>query len=308
MVLFSAASEADQVLAKQKFLLVRRDKTEQFINHLLNKNKAYKDVTLNIDSLHKLIGDSIDEELVVDEGPGGDLITAAHADEDRVNNGIIGSSTTSLSSSGLFHFSKHNPKEPTCVEEICSNTNNHLRYLRVVNSNNYLNESDQLFYGSAFPHLFPYGIGTPNCERPVRVSVEDGLKHLLSLSDRKFGQDDVFVLSSFDRVARSKAVLNMYIKLRSDLSCASRAVEVSRDEMVALVQHNKDVKKAIRSGRQVPHVPVELQNASRVLRSVESVASSTYGTVDERKKMKTIVRGYTQVIFVCIECVVYITY
>ena len=171
-----------------------------------------------------------------------------------------------------------------------------------------MNESDRLFYGSAFPHLFPYGIGTPNCERPVRVSVEECLNNLLCLSGRKFGQDDVFVLSGFDRVARSKAVLNMFIKLKSDLSCASTAVEVSKDEMVALVQHNIDVKKAIRGGRQVPEVPADLRNASRVLRSVESVASSTYGTVDERKKMKTIVRGYTQVIFVCIECVVYITY
>ena len=58
----------------------------------------------------------------------------------------------------------------------------------------------------------------------------------------------------------------------------------------------------------MPVVPAELRNASRVLRSVESVASSTYGTVNERKEMKTIVRGYTQVIFVCIEFIIYITY
>ena len=132
------------------------------------------------------------------------MITSAHAGEDRVNNGIIGRSTTSSLSSGLFHFSIHNPKEPTCVEEVCSNSNNHIRYLRVVSSNNYLNESDRLFYGSSFPHLFPYGIGSPNCERPVRMSVEEGLKYLLSISDRKFEQDDVFFPSSFDRVGRSK--------------------------------------------------------------------------------------------------------
>ena len=76
---------------------------------------------MNVGSLEALIGDTIDEELVVDEGPSEDLITAAHADEDRVNNGIIGSSTTTSSSSGLFHFSKHNAKEPTCVEEVCNN-------------------------------------------------------------------------------------------------------------------------------------------------------------------------------------------
>ena len=84
MVLFSAASESDQLLAKQKFLLVRRDKTEQFIRHLLDNNKAYENMSLNIDSLNELTGDTVNEDLVVDEGPGGDLITAAHADEDRV--------------------------------------------------------------------------------------------------------------------------------------------------------------------------------------------------------------------------------
>ena len=55
----------------------------------------------------------------------------------------------------------------------------------------------------------------------------------------------MFVLSSFDRVARSKTVLNVIIKLKSDLSSASRDVEVLQDEMVALVQHNKDFRKVI---------------------------------------------------------------
>ena len=81
----------------------------------------------------------------------------------------------------------------------------------------------------------------------------------------------------------------MFTKLISDVGAASRAVKVSQDEMVALLQHNKDVKKAIRVGRQIPEVPADLLNASRVLRSVESIASSTYGTVDEREKIKTIV-------------------
>ena len=91
------------------------------------------------------------------------------------------------------------------------------------------------------------------------MSVEEGLKHLLSLSDRKFGKDDIFVLSGFDRLARSKAVARMYTKLKSDTRTAADAVEVTKKEMIALLCYNKGVKKALRSGRICPQIPSNLK-------------------------------------------------
>jgi hypothetical protein len=301
MVVFSGATAKDQIDAKQKYVRVRHQTAMQFVDHLISKNVAYtgeldgKTTSKNDDLLHGMGESVIDEDLVIDEGLEGNLINKAYSDTDRVSDGVFGSTTSIDSSSGLFHFSKVSPKVPTTVEEVSGNTQSNLKHLRVVNSNFYLEESDPSYYGSAFPHLFSYGIGTPNCKRPVCVSVEEGLKHLLSLSDRKFGTDDVFVLAGFDRLARSKAVARMYIKLKSDARTAADAVEVTKEQMIALLNHNKEVKKALRSGRICPHIPDDLKNARRVLRSVESVASSTYGTEEERLKMRAIVHGYTQV-------------
>jgi hypothetical protein len=256
---------------------------------------AYKSTQKNKDLLDGMDDNVINEELVEDEGIDGNLIHKAYGDTDRVSDGVSGSSTSMESSSGLFHFSKASTKIPTTVEEVSCNSKSNLKHLRVVNSNSYLQESDPSYYGSAFPHLFSFGIGTPNCERPVRVSVEEGLCHLLSISDRKFGKDDVFVLSGFDRIARMKAVSRMYLKLKLNASTAADAIEVTKEQMIALVQYNKEVKKSLRCGRKIPMLPDNLRSANRVLRSVENVASSTYGTEEERLEMKGIVHGYTQV-------------
>ena len=295
MVVFSGANPVDMEVAKKMYVLVRRKECEMFAKHLLEKSASYQTTSPNPDFLEEMKYFDMNEKLVEDEGVEGNLIHMAYSDADRVTDGFNGSSTPLDSSSGLFHLSKSVAKVPTTVEEVSSNSQSSIKHLRVVNSNYFIEESDLTFYGSAFPHLFPYGIGSPNCERPVRVSVEEGLKHLLSLADRKFGKDDVFVLAGFDRVARCKAVARMYVKLKSDPSSAADAVEATRNQMVALLNHNKEVKKALRSGRNCPQIPIELKTASRVLRGVESVASSTYGTEEERLKMRSIIHGYTQV-------------
>ena len=297
MVVFSGANPKDQDLAKTKFVLVRHKKCEDFVTHQLNKNVAYKTTVKNEELLNELNtkDENVLEDFVEDEGIEGNLINMAFDDTDRVSDGILGCSTSVELSSGLFHFSKADVKIPTTVEEVKCNSKSVLKHLRVVNSNYHIEETDPHYYGSAFPHLFSYGIGTPNCERPVQVSLEEGIKHLLLLSDRKFGKDDVFVLASLDRLARTKSIGRMYIKLKSNASCAADAVEATKDEMIALLHHNKIAKKALRSGRMCPQIPNNLMSASRVLRSVESVASYSYGTEEERLKMKGIVHGDTQV-------------
>ena len=295
MVVFSGANPIDKEVAKNMYVLIRRKECEKFAKHLLDKSTAYETTYPNKELLEQMKAMEMNENLVQDEGVDGNLIHMAYSDSDRVSDGFNGSSTSIESSSGLFNLSKESANVPTTVEEVSCNSQSTIKHFRVINSNFYIEESDVTYYGSAFPHLFPFGIGTPNCERPIRVSVEEGLKHLLSLSDRKFGKDDIFVLAGFDRVARCKAVSRMYIKLKSDPSSAADAVEVTKTQMLALINHNKEVKRALRSGRNCPQIPSDLKTANRVLRGVESVASSTYGTEEERLKMKSIIHGYTQV-------------
>ena len=170
-----------------------------------------------------------------------------------------------------------------------------MKHLRVINSNMYLKESDVHYYGSSFPHLFPCGCGSPNCVRQVNVSVEEGLKHLLMLHNRKFGQDDVFTLSSFDRIARKTCCTSLYIKMKRDTTMPTNVMNVTKEQMVTLLAHNLHVKKSLKCGYNIPSIPSNLINAQKVLKSIESVTGSSYGTEEEKLKMKSIVHGYTQV-------------
>ena len=296
MVIFSAATLDDKELAKKKYVLVRKQKTHDFLLHLIAYNSSYKPLgEPNSEFIDSMDDARILDELVEDDGDDGQLIKAAEYDTDRVHNGSSGLSNNIVLSSGMFHICHDGVADPVTIDDLAINENGNLQKLRVINSNNYLSESDPSYYSSAFPHLFPYGIGTPNCYRDVRVSVEESLRHLITLNDRKFAQDDVFVLAGFDRIARRKATNRLYIKLKSEPSVISAAVDVSKEQMGALLQHNKVVKQAIRTGRAIPNVPNDLVYADRVFKSIQSVAGWTYGTNEERKKMSRIVIAYRQV-------------
>ena len=118
---------------------------------------------------------------MLSKSPDGSLIQQAYTDTDRVNCGNNDFSSTVESSSGLFYLSQSKIEEPKTLFEYTNTGNDSMKHLRVINSNMYLSESDDHYYGAAFPHLFPYGRGTPNCSTQVTTSVEQGLMHLSML-------------------------------------------------------------------------------------------------------------------------------
>ncbi len=61
-------------------------------------------------------------------------------------------------------------------------------------------------FAKLFPHLFPFGHGHPGTDRRVSVSLQQCKKHYLSISSRRFAQDDTFPLIAFDIVSRKRAM------------------------------------------------------------------------------------------------------
>jgi hypothetical protein len=289
MVLFSRASEQDKVESKKKFINVRGVKVESFQQWLIRVNTSYKNVSIDHDVVRDLPEDGNLEELIEDEGDDGTLITAVTGDTDRVNTTSMGIGEAHESTSGMFNLLDEG------VNYVPMPVKDNKHHVHVQNSQTLLKNTDPIYYGAAFPHLNPYGIGTPNCKRSNPVSMEAGLAHQLRMTDRKYGQDSFYVLAGFNAIATRKAFKYLNVLIHCKPGTISLASTVTLQEMTALMIYNNNADKARRCGRRVPDVPQNLNSADKVYRSVETAGSHSFGSNGERKIMTKSVEGYCQV-------------
>jgi hypothetical protein len=176
-----------------------------------------------------------------------------------------------------------------------SNVQYHKDHVRVINSNQGMNDHDPDFFGSAFPELFPYGVGSPNQHRPLPVSFELGLKHLLKLRDRRFAQHSCFPLIAFDMIARRKGNVMLSLRLKKIPEMAPNSVTVTKEELVGLLKYNHEKMRALKAGRTVPELPPSLASGPvNMLKAVEHCARHSYGTNEERVAMGHKVDAYCQ--------------
>jgi hypothetical protein len=210
MVVFSGASDSDKQQAKDKYLKIRRQQMDAAIGVLLQSSAAYKGLQRNAGLIAAMHSELILEDLISDEGLQGTIITDALNDVERVEHGQNAETT-----SGMFNLMGNVNHNNICNVNIqpISPAGYSSNQCRVVNSNQIMNENDEYFYSSAFPDLFPYGIGTPNDQRRVKVSVEAGLRHLLKVRDRRFAQHPYFTLVAFDIIARRQGKNRLNLKL-----------------------------------------------------------------------------------------------
>jgi len=193
-VVFSNARANDVDTAKKMFARVRRKQIDQMATFLTKNNTAYAGAARLQPTIDSLDEDSIRDELcAVDDRA---LISEVINDASHVSTGIDDTSTSVMeTSSGLFDLTPEPPPPPPDDNEANEDEEkgpSPLRKFQVHRSNTLLGSRDVEFCGAAFPHLFTYGRGTPNSTRPVAVSLEAGLRHLLVLSNRRCARDTVF--------------------------------------------------------------------------------------------------------------------
>jgi hypothetical protein len=289
MVVFSGATEADKQQAKDRYLKVRRECIQAAIDFLLKKSAAYQGLRKNIQAIADMTDDTILNDLVSDEGIDGNIINDALNDAERVEHANNAETT-----SGLFNLLPPEIRNMS-VQNIAS-TGHSANSCRVIHSNQILNENDQFFYSSAFPELFPYGIGTPNDDRRVKVSVEAGLGHLLRIHDRRFAQHPYFTLVAFDIIAKRQGKNRLVLNLKYSPSIALNSISVTSEQMHNVIKHQHENRKSIRSGRgPIPLPEAFSEGALKMLKSVENCGSHTFGTKEERMQMGKKINAYCQV-------------
>ena len=294
-VVFSNASDQDIEHSKKKLVRVRKAKIDELASDVKRNNIAYANAK-RLDSFIATLKDdtTLDHLCEIDNQ---NLIQEVISDTNRVNSGFDESDSCVVETSGgLFNLDPVAPidEDEADMPESSTPIDPELRRFKVTNSSTFLPGRDPIYYGAAFPDLFPFGRGTPNSKRPVPVSLEAGLRHLLLLSSRRFAQHKVFSLAAFDELARRRCHRNLVVKLKSRPTAAQEAIRLSPSAVKKLLRHNDKVTQAARTGRAIPeleHIP-ELQHAKNVLNILNQSSGKTFGTNEERLAMRRRVYAY----------------
>ncbi len=221
----------------QNVLEVRRHKVQSALKWLKKNNPLYKDVKISDTRMKKIpirnIPHCIWATLVHDEDIKSEIkakknYTTATIDdimsepkenikqEDQCGiimeeSGIIDVEGSAISSkeqtmAAAEHLLKDNSQK--------ENKNNEKIHIIPHGSEPLSEYRNPNLWTGAYPWLFPYGQGGPECERQVQLSIKSWIKHLLQLHNASFRTDQKFMFHVFNIIQKREVSLQASICVR----------------------------------------------------------------------------------------------
>ena len=146
--------------------------------------------------------------------------------------------------------------------------------------------SDPSHLGGGFPHLFPFGEGIPETDRPVKVPYEQHAQWALDFVDRRFRLDTRYIFQVFGVIQKRKI-------------CASAALQIKRSSYVqyeAAIQglsHDDFTKAAEEEASQMPAAVPKFTNPTiaALWRHLTAVRSRVPGSDESRMQMRPMAFG-----------------
>ena len=99
--------------------------------------------------------------------------------------------------------------------------------------------SNPLLWLHAYPWLYPYGRGAPECERKVKVGLRAYIKHVLKLKDRKFSLDISLKFHAFNIIQKRDVSYHTSLHVRRPgfSSTAARIDSLTQESMTEVLKH-----------------------------------------------------------------------
>ena len=282
MVIFSNASPEAKDMIKRKWVRCRKSLLFEILEWLRKNSTAYHDIAPC--AAGDLDDDSTLDHLVSDEEDSGALLKQVWVAGDRpgAGNAVSESHTAyyDLTSDVLLSASNSNGG---VVEK--------LKHYLVRNKAEFADNKHVNFFGSTFIKRFPYGCGTPNSARLTSVTRHKAFQRYLCLADRSYAQDREFVFYMMDELARYKLHLSVHLKIKHNPGIISDAVAITPEDIAYALKFASDRRSAAMRGRtQDITEPTEGQkSAIRILGVVSKSSENTFGSNEERMKMRRFV-------------------
>ena len=266
-VVFAKLNDDDLAVQKKTRLLVRKSVTDALGEYYRQNISQYRNIPEN----DTFFGESNERQLDhLCHNDGDDSTLISDAQESSVRPGHVRLlHDVGVSTSTAFFGGAPSPT------------------FRVTRSSNFIHHRHPDYDTAAYPDLHSNGQGTLfDPQRLVRVSPGEGRRHLLSIALRQFAQHPIWAMVNFDNWVKDKLQGLLTVRIKRDEGLVRAAVQVTKDELGALVRHQHETQRAALSGAAIPPVPNLLQNAQRVMSNLKIVQSSFHGSQAEREDMR----------------------
>jgi hypothetical protein len=151
----------------------------------------------------------------------------------------------------------------------------------LVRHSSHFAQEDPTLFARMFPHLFPYGRGHPGEPRHVPVSFNACIRHYGLLSGRRFAEDELFMLASFDYLSVHRMYMHIALKCQRNPALFEPYSDINED---ALREALSD-KELRRQGR-TASTRSQSSSASAFVKTVEISGSAMWGSDGERAQCR----------------------
>ncbi|ETO62292.1 hypothetical protein F444_19780 [Phytophthora nicotianae P1976] len=151
----------------------------------------------------------------------------------------------------------------------------------LVRHSNQFAQQDATIFARMFPHLFPYGRGHPGEPRHVPVALNACIRYYGMLSSRRFAEDEIFMLASFDYLSVQKMYTQLALKCQRNPTIFEPYSDISESALVEALNE----KELQRQGRTTT-ARDQSSTASAFLKSVEISGSAMWGSDGERAQCR----------------------
>ena len=297
-VLFVGSSPPSQdwLREKAKPLSVRREKVRGALIWIKENNPLYSDVEINHELLNSLEESQIlpfhIEHIIPNEAV--DILTSRYDDVDQ-----SGDHNENL------NCEQESPVELPFQNVVITDVDGHapanelraaaLRhvkggggYIQIPHDPTPVNEffNPDLF-PMIYPTLFPYGVGGfEDKQRKVPLSMKRQVKHLCSLSDKRFQEHYSFLFTAFNILQRRAVLLHTSLKTRKSTfpTLADDFASVSREAIHIVTER-------ISRGDAITANNIEERKVLNLMKQVNTVTSNVPGTSASRISMRNEIRG-----------------
>lgn len=275
-------------------LVVRRETVLKALRWLCTHNHLYKDVTIDANRISMLPEEDV-LQYNIEHIPVSNAARNLVSRYDYSGDGQPADVASGLSPEPPVHF------ESVVITDVDANSpSNQLKaaalrhakrggsFIQVPHDTEPLNEFfNPTMFPMIYPSLFPYGIGGfKDVRRVVPIGLENHVKHMLTLSDRRFQEHYSFMFVIFNVIQRRKLLLHtsLRVKRKNFESWARRFVDVSVEAVQALADSST-------TGRQPTASTDEERKVLELMKEVKLISANIPGSVASRLTMRNEIRA-----------------
>ncbi|ETL45688.1 hypothetical protein L916_04262, partial [Phytophthora nicotianae] len=132
-----------------------------------------------------------------------------------------------------------------------------------------------------FPHLFPYGRGHPGKPRHVPVALNACVRYYSLLSTRRFAEDELFMLASFDYLSIHRMYTQVALKCQRNPTMFEPYGDITESALIETLNE----KEPRRQGR-TASARNQTSNATAFVKTVDISGSAIWGSDGERAQCR----------------------